>query len=173
MEDIMITDKEKITSMYNNGKEEDRATESRATALEFHYTKKFLEKYINNSSNVIEIGCGTGYYAMFFADKCEHFTGIDLAQGNIDIFNQKISKAGYKNISTMVGDATNLPEISDNSFDIVLCLGPMYHLPQNERMKVFDECYRIAKNGAILAFAYINRLGVYAGACVNDKWRDI
>lgn len=163
----MSLNQEKIVSLYNNGREDSRATESRATGLEFHYTKKLLSQYINSKSNVIEIGCATGYYGMFFADKCAHFTGVDLVQGNIDIFNQKINEAGINNITTSVGNATNLSHFPDNKFDVVLCLGPMYHLPHDERMKVFDECYRIAKDGAVLAFAYINGLGVYAGACVN------
>ena len=169
----MSSNQDKIISLYNSGEEDKRATESRATGLEFYYTKKLLNEYINSKSNVVEIGCATGYYGMFYADKCARYTGVDIAQGNIDAFNQKIIKAGIKNINTMVGDATNLHQIPNNSFDVVLCLGPMYHLPYDERLKVLDECCRIAKDGAILAFAYINRLGVYAGACVNDNWRDI
>ena len=169
----MTINQKKIVELYSNGTEENRASESRATGLEFHYTKKLTTKYITLESNVIEIGCGTGYYGMYFADKCAHFTGVDITQKNIDVFNKKIAESGIRNVSTAVGNAMNLSQISDNNFDVVLCLGPMYHLPQDERMKVFDECYRIAKDGAVLAFAYINRLGVYAVACVNENWRNI
>ena len=77
------------------------------------------------------------------------------------------------NVKAFVGDATKLDNIADNSFDVVLCLGPMYHLPKGERELVFAECRRIAKDGAIIAFAYINGLGVYAGACVDDNARHI
>lgn len=168
----MASNRGKIISLYSDGGEDNRAAESRATGLEFHYTKKLLSEYIDSESKVIEIGCATGYYGMFFADKCAHYTGIDISPENIMVYQDKIDKNGILNICAAVGDATDLNEVSDNSFDVVLCLGPMYHLPQEERMKVFSQCYRVAHKGAILAFSYINRLGIYAGACVNDKWRD-
>ena len=168
----MTTNQEKVKEHYSRSyKEDTRATESRSSSLEFHYAKKLLGNYINNYSNVIEIGCGTGYYGMYFADKCSHYTGVDLTQANIDDFNQKIDEAGIKNISTMVGDATDLNQVPDGFYDVVLCLGPLYHVSLDEHDKVFAECYRIAKSGAVLAFAYQNRLGVYAGACVN--WPEV
>jgi len=132
-----------------------------------------LQEFITNDTNVIEIGCATGYYGMYFSDFCNHYTGIDLSPDNISIFNKNIADKRKTNIRTLIGNATNLSEIPNDKFDVVLCLGPMYHLPHDERLRVFDECYRIARTGAILAFAYVNRLGVYAAGCFNDKWREI
>lgn len=169
----MALSREKVISFYNDYDEDARAATSRAQGLEFHYTKKFLSQYIHRESNVIEIGCATGYYGMFFSDTCAHYTGIDLVQRNIDIFNHKIVEAGKQNITALVGDATDLSIIPGDHFDVVLCLGPMYHLPQEDRLKVFDECRRIARKDAVLAFAYINRIGSYVGACMYDDWRDI
>ena len=169
----MASNQEKIANHYSNYKEDNRATSSRSNSLEFHYTKKLLNEYISLESSVIELGCGTGYYGMYYADKCAHYTGIDLSPANIAVFNEKIRKEGIENVRAVVGNATALPEFSDNSYDVVLCLGPMYHLSREERINVFGECCRIAKKGAILAFAYINSIGVYAGWCLNDEWRNI
>ncbi len=168
----MASNHEKVVGFYGGYNEDDRASESRARNLEFHYTKKLLSEFIHAGANVIEVGCATGYYGMHFSDFCAHYTGIDLSADNIAVFNKKIAAAGKKNIRAAVGDATNLSDIPDNAFDVVLCLGPMYHLPREERSEVFDECCRIARADAILAFSYINRLGVYAAACVDDKWRN-
>lgn len=169
----MLSNQGKIMNHYRNYKEDDRATSSRSNSLEFHYTKKLLNEYISLGSSVIELGCGTGHYGMYFADKCAQYTGVDLSPDNIAVFKEKISKDGKENVRALVGNATALPEFSDESFDVVLCLGPMYHLSREERMHVFGECYRIAKKGAILAFAYINSIGAYAGWCVNDEWRSM
>ena len=168
----MASNEEKIIDFYSNGKENDRSSGLRSNSIEFHYTKKLLSKYISSGSNVIELGCATGYYGLFFADLCSHYTGVDISPDNISIFNEQLISKGISNIHAVVGDATDLSEFADNSFDVVLCLGPMYHLPHKERLKVFDECSRIARSNAILAFAYMNRIGVYAGACVNDNSRD-
>lgn len=52
---------------------------------------------------------------------------------------------------------------------MVCCLGPLYHLPPAERERAMRECVRVCRPGGVLAFAYINRVGVYAGACVHSK----
>ena len=73
----------------NNG-EDGRHTESRTNALEFHYTKKHLDEYITPDKRVLEVGCGTGYYGLYYADKCKEYIGIDLLPFHIELFNKKI-----------------------------------------------------------------------------------
>lgn len=75
--------------------------------------------------------------------------GIDITPENIKIFKKKALESGLKNVVGKVGDATKLENIPNESFDVVLCLGPLYHLPPNERELVFAECRRICKNGGI------------------------
>jgi ubiquinone/menaquinone biosynthesis C-methylase UbiE len=155
----MSSNEKLIYQRYSNKKEEYRATHSRADGLEFHYTAKVLDKYIDNNSKVIELGCGTGYYGMIFSQKCAEYTGIDITPENIEVFNEKIKNTGIKNIVTMTGDATNLASIDSNVYDVVLSLGPMYHLPPDERDLAFAEAKRICKNNGIIVFAYQNKLG--------------
>jgi ubiquinone/menaquinone biosynthesis C-methylase UbiE len=153
--------------------EDNRAASSRSNSLEFHYTKKALSEFITSGSRVLEVGCGTGYYGMFFADKCKEYVGIELYQPHVDIFNGKIKESGLANVSCRQGNAVNLAGIDGNSFDVVCCLGPMYHLPSEERERVFAECARVCKQNGIVAFAYINKIGVYVGDCVHDEFRSI
>ena len=163
----MNSNQDKIFEMYSDGTKEDaRAMRSRTSALEFYYTKKHLDSYITKGSRMLEVGCATGYYGMYYTDKSREYVGIDLCPQHIEIFKRKISENNLKNVTCSVGDATKLDGIADGSFDVVLCLGPMYHLPPEERDKVFDECVRVCKSNGTLAFAYINTIGVYAGACV-------
>jgi ubiquinone/menaquinone biosynthesis C-methylase UbiE len=157
----MASNEDYIRERYSKTEEDKRAYGSRANGLEFYFTKKLLEKYISKQSKVIEVGCGTGYYGMFLYDKCKEYVGLDLSPDNINVFNEKIKKEKIKNILTMVGDATNLSQINNDEFDVVLVLGPMYHLPPEERDLVFKEAKRICKDEGIIMFAYINKLGVY------------
>ena len=180
----MAISKDKIIAYYEDYTsrtgEDNRATSSRSAGLEFHYTKKALHEHIDRSSRVLEVGCGTGYYGMYFADKCKEYLGVDLFQTHIDIFERKIQENMLQNLSCRVGDATNLEGIEDNSFDVVCCLGPLYHLPIEDRETVLAECKRVCKPGGIIALAYINKIGVYVGACVvlsevypNQKANDL
>ncbi|MCL2577732.1 MAG: class I SAM-dependent methyltransferase [Defluviitaleaceae bacterium] len=173
----MATNKDAIVAHYEDytsrAGEDNRATSSRSAGLEFHYTKKAMSEHINANTRILEVGCGTGYYGMHFADKCKEYVGIDLFTHHIDIFQKKIQENGINNLSCRVGDATNLEGIENNSFDVVCCFGPMYHLPPEERELVFAECARVCKSGGIIAVAYINKIGAYASACLNDEWRSI
>ena len=157
----MSSNENYVREWYQIKEEDKRAFNSRAGGLEFHFTKRLLEKYITKESKIIEIGCGTGYYGMFLFDKCKEYVGVDLSPKNIEIFNEKIGKENIKNITTKVGDATNLTQINSNEYDIVLVFGPMYHLPPEERNLVFNEAKRISKTNGIIMFAYINKLGAY------------
>lgn len=142
-------------------KEDNRAISSRASGLEFYFTKKIVEKYINKESKVIEIGCGTGYYGIYLSDKCNEYTGIDITKENIELFNEKIKKMNLKNITVAVGDAIKLTSVEENRYDIVLVFGPMYHLSPEERDLAFIEAKRVCKDKGILIFAYQNKLGAY------------
>lgn len=152
--------------------EELRATASRYSGLELLYTQKHISPYIKADSKVIELGCGTGYYAICFSRKCKDYIGVDITPENIDLLNKKVLEQGIENVVGKVGDATSLKDIPDDFYNVILCLGPLYHLPPDERELVFAECRRICKKNGIAAFAYINKVGVYAGACLNDNLRE-
>ncbi len=165
----MASNKDYILAQYADGAREDgRAILSRTSALEFHYTKKHLANLISKDTSVLEIGCATGHYGVYYADKCQAYLGVDLTPAHIALFKHKIAEMQLQNVSCQLGDATDLSGIPDGSFDVVLCLGPMYHLPLAEREMAFQETARVCKKGGVAAFAYINRIGVYAGACVMD-----
>ena len=63
---------------------------------------------------MIELGCGTGYYAMYFSDKCKEYIGVDITPENIELLSKKAKAQGLKNVTGKVGDATKLEGIPDN-----------------------------------------------------------
>ena len=59
--------------------------------------------------------------------------------------------------SAVLGDARDLP-FRDSSYDAVLVLGPLYHLPeQSDRRQALAEAMRVVRPGGIVAAAGINR----------------
>jgi len=145
----------------------------RSASLEYHYTKQAMGEFIGRDSRVLEIGCATGHYGLYFADKCKEYVGVDLCPPHIEIFRRRIAENNLTNVSCHVGDAVKLDGIEDGSFDVVCCLGPMYHLPPEERELVFAECRRVCAPGGVAAFAYVSKIGVYLGACVHDTHRSV
>lgn len=64
-------------------------------------------------------------------------------------------------MKTCVLDATDMSCFADESFDVVLNMGPFYHiLDENARQKCFEESLRVLKKDGYLAVAYIPRLYV-------------
>jgi len=160
---------EKIRTHYsrNPAREDNRNKWSRAAGMEFRHTKLLLEPYITPETSVVEFGCATGHYAEHWHGKCKSYLGVDIVQENVDFFNGK----NLSNAHAQLGDATCCPEFANNSFDAVLCLGPMYHLPAEERALAMAEMARICKPGGTLAFAYINKVGVLMQAMTNRVLR--
>lgn len=154
--------KDMVLQTYADGREPQRAELAGAYGLEFHYTKKLLAPYISPEKTVVELGCGGGYYGLYFAPRCKRYLGIDLSPVNIDAFQKSISESGLSNVSARVGDATDLSGVPDGTFDVVLCLGPMYHLNRTDRQACMRECRRICKPGGIIALAFINKTGAMA-----------
>ena len=167
----MSSNEEMIRQRYSeSAREEERSTSSRANTLEFHYTAKLAGQFIGRATSVIEIGCGTGYYGVHFANKCREYVGIDLSPECIEMFNGKIESLQLSNVRAIVGDATSLDGIESSRFDVVMALGPMYHLPPDERDLVFSECKRVCRDGGIIMLAYINKVGAYVQGCL--QWPD-
>jgi SAM-dependent methyltransferase len=159
---LMALNENMVCDFYTNSEKEDnRAYTSRARGLEFHYTKKLLDKYISKETLVIEIGCATGYYGIYLHDKCKEYTGVDITPKHIEKFNKKITELKIDNIKTFIGDAVNITNIDNNSFDVVLVFGPMYHLSIQERELALLEAKRICKNDGIIMCSYVNKLGGY------------
>jgi SAM-dependent methyltransferase len=58
----------------------------------------------------------------------------------------------------------------DGSFDVVLCMGPIYHLNKVEdRRRCISECLRVLKKDGILALAYINKFASFLYQFKADK----
>lgn len=168
-----MDNKEKIINAYASGNEINRAKESGQYGMEFINTINILNNYISKDKRVVELGCGGGYYATHFAKSCREYVGIDLSPVNINVFQKLITENGYDNVRAEVGDATDLYNVEDNSFDVVLCLGPMYHLNSEGRSKCMAECARICKPGGTIAIAFINKTGVIAKFAPVMGWDNV
>ena len=67
------------------------------------------------------------------------------------------------NIRAEQGDAVDLSKFEDNTFDVTLVLGPLYHLYENSDIdKAISEAIRVTKTEGIIMIAYITSDGVFA-----------
>ncbi|MCC8073415.1 MAG: class I SAM-dependent methyltransferase [Clostridiales bacterium] len=143
-----------IIDFYNNYDEEKRLTR-KSHMPEYLITMKYIEKYLTENSKILEIGAGTGRYSIAFAEKGYDVTAVELAKHNIDVMKKKV-KANH-NIKIFEGNAVDLSFLPSDTFDMVLLLGPMYHLFTDEdKHKALSEAVRVAKRGAVIYASYCN-----------------
>ena len=106
-----------LIDFYNTYDEDSRLT-SRHGSVEFLTTMRYIQKYLETDSRILEIGAGTGRYSHALARQGYPVDAVELIQHNIDIF-QKNSSPEEK-ISIIQGNALDLSAFSDNQYDITL-----------------------------------------------------
>lgn len=142
-----------LTEYYNNYDEDGRLT-SKHGQVEFLTTMKYINKFLRKGMRVLEIGAGTGRYSLTIAEKGFQVDAIELIQHNIDILKSKITE-NY-NIDVRRGNAIDLSCYEDETFDITLVLGPLYHLfNEEDKKQAINEAIRVTKNGGVVFVAYI------------------
>lgn len=158
-----------IEDYYMDYDEESRLIKDNSHRIEFITTIHHLNKSIKDKSKILEVGAGTGRYSFYYAEKSYDVTAIDIVPKNVNIMREKANNIN-NNINIHLGDARDLSEYEKESFDVVLCLGPLYHLTKlEERIKCIKECLRVLKKDGILAIAYINRYASYVVHVSRDK----
>ena len=144
-----------INSFYKDiYKEDDRLTSNKAHYIEFITTTNYIDKYLKKGHRILEIGAGTGMYSLHYAKAGYMVDAVELVPSNVKIMKDKITKD--MKINAICGNAIDLSMYDDNTFDITLSLGPMYHLfKRSEVNRAIDEAIRVTKPGGKIFFAYI------------------
>lgn len=141
-----------LTAYYSGYDEEGRLL-SRHGQVEYLTTMRYIEKYLRPGMRILEIGAATGRYSHALAQKGYEVDAIELIQHNIDIFKTKTLPG--ENVTIRQGNAKDLSMFSDETYDITLLLGPMYHLLTVEEQKqALAEALRVTKTGGFLFAAY-------------------
>ncbi len=108
---------------------------------------------IDNSSKVLDVGCGNGTITIDVVKKCG-CTAVGIDPSGVHIQNahlalKKLPDHLKSKLSFDKGSAANLP-YQDTSFSHVWSMGTIYHIHQKE--KALQEIYRVLKPDGIFIF---------------------
>ncbi|MBN2795754.1 MAG: class I SAM-dependent methyltransferase [Clostridia bacterium] len=146
-----------IHDFYNSIDEDARLKRSNANRIEFLTTTRYIENLIQTNSTILDACAGTGAYAVYLAQKGHVVTAGDLVVRNVEIMRNHMLQSDL-DCETYVGSILDLSRFEDESFDVVLNLGSLYHLRSDEeRKKSIKECLRVLKPNGFLFTAYINK----------------
>jgi len=142
-----------LSRFYETRCDEDARLLSLPGQVEFRTTMRYIERYLQPGMRVLEIGAATGRYSLTIARKGYDVTAIELVQHNIDVFRKKLKPGDRVNLQQ--GNALDLSRFADDTFDVTLLLGPMYHLyTKEDQLRALQEALRVTKPGGLLYAAY-------------------
>src|SRR5580692_314954 len=82
---------------------------------------------ITNGLNVLDLGCGDGTTALPAAALGANVLGVDIAANLVEAGNERARQLGLANCRFQEGDASDLNEIDDEEFDLVVSIfGAMF-----------------------------------------------
>jgi len=106
-----------------------------------------LENYISvEGKDVMDLGTGTGAWAANFKSRgASKVVGVDFAG---KMLNQ--AKNNYPNMEFLQGDAENLEQFADNSFDIVTASFVLHGVKEDKRANMLREMYRVSRKHIVI-----------------------
>lgn len=145
--------------LYYNKFNEEKRLDSRHGQVEFITSMKYLHKYLyeleqtmpKSEIKILDVGAATGRYSVPLAEEGYDVTAVELVKHNLARLKAKGSA-----VKAYQGNAMKLKRFEDNTFDVVLVFGPMYHLHEKEeKIKALSEAKRVVKPGGKILVAYI------------------
>lgn len=160
-----------ISAFYSEGGEDTRLLRSRHGQLEYLTTMNYINRYATQGARVLEIGAGTGRYSVALAKAGYQVTAVELAEGNLNVLRQ--NAAGLENLAVHQGDALDLSRFPDQSFDLVLLFGPMYHLYEPEDVRqALREAVRLTRPGGVIMTAFLSVYAIMHNNYLNENFLD-
>lgn len=148
-------DTELVQTLYSRLDENSRLNRSKAARVEFLTTVRYIEQYLTPRAKILDVGAGAGEYSLYFARKGYAVSALELSDRNIEAFQKKLTP--QDSIDLVQGNAMDLSLYPDDSFDIVLLLGPLYHLhSEADKLRSIAEAKRVCKPDGKLFFAFIS-----------------
>jgi SAM-dependent methyltransferase len=161
-----------IADFYGETPEEDRL-ESGPFLLEALRTRELIQRYAPAPPAVVaDIGGGAGAYAFWLAEAGYTVHLVDATPRLIEVARRRSAAHTRRLASCAVGDA-RATTFADGSADMVLLLGPLYHLTTAaDRRRALSEAARVLKPGGRLFAAAISRWASALDGLARDRYRD-
>lgn len=136
---------------------------------EFASTTYVLDKFVHPGSHILDVGAGTGAYSFYYAKKGCSIVAIDAVPKYIEILRSRLQSQPDLDIQTCLADIRDFSFPLATTFDVVLFMGPIYHVPQLDIRHCLDTCLDVLRKEGIIAVSYGNTYEGYE----YDQYADV
>lgn len=145
-----------LNELYERFEEDKRLNTNKANSIEFLTSISYIDKYLKEGMKILDIGAGTGAYSIYYASKGYDVTAVEPVERNLEVIKAKALDKNLK-INIQQGNALDLSNLPAESFDVILCFGPLYHVDTDEKkLKCIEETKRVCKKSGKIFYAYLS-----------------
>ena len=119
-----------------------------------------IKNLIGTDSTVLDIGCGTGRFSFFIADKCKSVLGIDISERNIIRANHNLLRYSGNKICFRHISLNRIISERKDLFDYAVMTYVLHEADESDRVKLLKDMSEIANKIIIGDYVYPNRVGL-------------
>lgn len=109
--------------------------------------------HLQPGETIVDLGSGGGldvFLASPFVGATGRAIGVDMTPAMVTLARRNAEKGGYGNVEFVLARVTAVP-LDSGCADVVVSNCVINLVPQEEKKKVFEECWRLLKSGGRLA----------------------
>lgn len=123
------------TNLWQNGK---------VVAVNNYARRSFSEiKKHGELKTLLDLGCGMGQDAEYFAKKGLHVTAVDFSESGIQLVPKNA------NLKTIYQDIQNV-DFKNNSFDVIYAHLSLHYFNDDATTQIFNKLYYVLKKGGLI-----------------------
>ncbi|MGO9876684.1 MAG: class I SAM-dependent methyltransferase [Acidimicrobiia bacterium] len=160
-----------VADHYERDVDESRRISEGFGQLELVRTREVIERHLpRRQLRVLDVGGGTGVHARWLAEAGHAVELVDPMPRHVGVA-AAIAADGLA-VTAQLGDARALAFV-DGTFDVVLMLGPLYHLTEpSDRRHAWREALRVVRPGGLVVAAAISRFASLFDGLMRGTFSD-
>ncbi|SMB82794.1 class I SAM-dependent methyltransferase [Deinococcus hopiensis] len=103
---------------------------------------------LSSTSEVLDLGAGTGEFALAAAKMCRRVVAVDISQTMLKVLHRKALQALATNLEVV--NSGLLQFVPDGDFDFVYCRNTLHHLPDFWKVQALGRMHAALRPGGVL-----------------------